>query len=283
MMQKLFIFIQHLTPQHLLSRLIGYIAECKIGWIKNSLINYFIKKYDVNMSESAIQDPRQFEHFNDFFTRALKSEARPLSLSKQSVLCPVDGTISQLGAIDQGRIFQAKGYSFNLVDLLGGEISRAKPFINGQFANIYLSPKNYHRVHMPVTGTLKEMVYIPGKLFSVNKTTAEHIPQLFARNERVVCIFDTPFGSMAIILVGAMIVASIETVWAGLITPPKRQLKSVRYDNKSPITIKQGAELGHFKLGSTVIVLFGIEKIKWCEQLNADTSVIMGQKMNQYP
>jgi phosphatidylserine decarboxylase len=178
-------------------------------------------------------------------------------------------------------VFQAKGQSFSAVELLGGDTERASPFMGGEFATIYLSPKDYHRVHMPLTGTLREMVYVPGRLFSVNQTTAENVPELFARNERVVCLFDTERGPMAVVLVGAMIVASIETVWAGLITPPKRALKTFRYDEaaRAPITLEKGAELGRFKLGSTAIVLFGPNQVRWADELVANSSVQMGQRL----
>ena len=208
----LFVFSQYLAPQHLISRGAGKVAECEIPRFKNALIEWFIKRYGVNMSEAERQNPEDFKHFNDFFTRALKADARSIDDAKDAIVSPVDGVISQLGAIKQGQIFQAKGQSFSLVELLGGDIDRAQPFMGGDFATIYLSPKDYHRIHMPITGTLKEMVYIPGKLFSVNPVTAENVSRLFARNERVAAIFDTELGPMAMVLVGAMIVASIETV-----------------------------------------------------------------------
>jgi phosphatidylserine decarboxylase len=279
MKQRLFILSQYLLPHHLLSRLIGHAAECRAPWFKNHLIDWFIKRYQVDMSEAQCDQPSAFEHFNAFFTRALKDGARPLDDSPGAVLCPADGAVSQLGPIEHGRIFQAKGHSFSAVELLGGDAERAAPFMGGAFATIYLSPKDYHRVHMPLAGTLREMVYVPGRLFSVNQTTAQNVPELFARNERVVCLFDTERGPMAVVLVGAMIVASIETVWAGLVTPPKRSLKSVRYDEsaRAPISLDKGAELGRFKLGSTAIVLFGPDQVQWAEQLGADSQVRMGQ------
>ncbi|WXL25216.1 archaetidylserine decarboxylase [Ectopseudomonas mendocina] len=279
MKDRLFIISQYLLPHHLLSRLIGFVAECRIGWLKNPLINWFAKQYQVNMSEAQVEDPTAYAHFNDFFTRALKEGARPLDTTPGAILCPADGAISQLGKIEQGRVFQAKGHSFSVIELLGGDTERAAQFMGGDFATVYLSPKDYHRVHMPLAGTLREMVYVPGRLFSVNQTTAENVPELFARNERVVCLFDTERGPMAVVLVGAMIVASIETVWAGLVTPPKRELKTFRYDEaaRGPITLEKGAELGRFKLGSTAIVLFGPEQVKWAESLSANSPVQMGQ------
>ncbi|SDI56428.1 phosphatidylserine decarboxylase [Pseudomonas flavescens] len=283
MKQRLFILSQYLTPHHLLSRLIGQAAECRAPWFKNRLITWFARQYQVDMSEAQIEDPTAFEHFNAFFTRALKEGARPLDNLPGAVLCPADGAVSQLGRIEHGRVFQAKGHSYSVTELLGGDSERAAPFMGGDFATVYLSPKDYHRVHMPLAGTLKEMIYVPGRLFSVNQTTAENVPELFARNERVVCLFDTERGPMAVVLVGAMIVASIETVWAGLITPPKRELKSVRYDEaaRAPISLEKGAELGRFKLGSTAIVLFGPEQVKWAAELGANSPVRMGQLLGQ--
>lgn len=283
MKQRLFIASQYLLPHHLLSRLIGCAAECRAGWFKNRLITWFAKQYQVNMSEAQVEDPTAYQHFNDFFTRALKEGARPLDPTPGAVLCPADGAVSQLGKIEHGRIFQAKGHSFSLVELLGGDTERAAPFMGGEFATIYLSPKDYHRVHMPLAGTLREMVYVPGRLFSVNQTTAENVPELFARNERVVCLFDTERGPMAVVLVGAMIVASIETVWVGLVTPPKRSLKTVRYDEaaRAAVVLDKGAEMGRFKLGSTAIVLFGPEQVQWAEQLSAGSTVQMGQGLGR--
>ena len=198
-------------------------------------------------------------------------------------MSPADGAVSQLGAIEHGRVFQAKGHSYSVLELVGGDAAVASQFMGGEFATIYLSPKDYHRVHMPLAGTLREMIYVPGRLFSVNQTTAENVPELFARNERAVCIFDTERGPMAVVLVGAMIVASIETVFAGLVTPPKRELKTFRYDEaaRAPIHLEKGAELGRFKLGSTAIVLFGPEQVKWAETLAAGTPVMMGEKIGE--
>lgn len=283
MKERLFILSQHLIPHHLLSRLIGCAAECRAAWFKNRLIGWFAKQYQVDMSEAQVEDLNAYEHFNAFFTRALKDGARPLDNTPGAVLCPADGAISQLGRIEHGRVFQAKGHSYSVTELLGGDSERAAAFMGGDFATVYLSPKDYHRVHMPLAGTLREMIYVPGRLFSVNQTTAENVPELFARNERVVCLFDTERGPMAVVLVGAMIVASIETVWAGLITPPKRELKTVRYDEaaRAPISLEKGTELGRFKLGSTAIVLFGPEQVKWAEELGANSPVRMGQLLGQ--
>ena len=279
--QRLFIFMQYILPHHTLSRLIGRLAECQTPWFKNRLIAWFIKRYQVNMSEALLEDPSAYRHFNDFFTRSLKEDARPLDNSEKAVLSPADGAISQLGSIEHGRIFQAKGHSFSLLELLGGDAERATPFMGGSFSTVYLSPKDYHRVHMPLTGILREMVYIPGRLFSVNQTTAENVPELFARNERVACIFDTEQGPMAVVLVGAMIVASIETVWAGQVTPPLRNLRTYDYSQaaRQPITLEKGAELGRFKLGSTAIVLFGPNHVAWDDALQETSAVQVGQRL----
>jgi phosphatidylserine decarboxylase len=273
----LFVYSQYLAPQHLISRGAGKIAECEHPRFKNALIDWFIKKYGVNMSEAQRQNPEEFKHFNDFFTRALKPDARSIDTSKDVIISPVDGAISQLGEIRQGQIFQAKGQSFSLVELLGGDTERAQPFMGGNFATIYLSPKDYHRIHMPITGTLKEMVYIPGKLFSVNPVTAENVPRLFARNERVAAIFDTEIGPMAMVLVGAMIVASIETVWSGLVAPLKREVKAIAYPDKQNITLEKGAEMGRFKLGSTVVLAFPENTTAFVESLQAGSPVRMGE------
>ena len=283
MKDRLFVFIQYLLPHHLISRLAGCLAECRLPWVKNSFIKAFIRHFGVPMHEAKIEEPTAFEHFNAFFTRALKDGARPLDPTPGAVLNPCDGAISQLGKIEQGRIFQAKGHSYSVMELLGGDHQRAAPFMGGDFATVYLSPKDYHRVHMPLAGTLREMVYVPGRIFSVNTVTAEGVPELFARNERVVCLFDTEHGPMAMVLVGAMIVASIETVWAGLVTPPKRTLKTFHYDEaaRGPIHLEKGAEMGRFKLGSTVILLFGADRIAWSEQLSALTPVRMGEGLGQ--
>jgi len=279
MKSRLFIASQYLLPHHLLSRLAGCVAECRVRWFKNAFTAWFAKRYQVDMLQAQVEDLTAYEHFNAFFTRALKPDARPLDPTPGAILSPADGAISQLGKIEHGRIFQAKGHSFSVQELLGGDPANAAPFMGGEFATIYLSPKDYHRVHMPLAGTLREMVYVPGRIFSVNQTTAENVPELFARNERVVCIFDTERGPMAMVLVGAMIVASVETVWAGLVTPPKRELKTFRYDEaaRAAVHLEKGAEMGRFKLGSTVVLLFGPDQVQWAQNLAALSPVNMGE------
>lgn len=278
---KLFLASQYLAPHRLVSRLFGYASDSRLPALKNWMISRFVRRYGVDMREAQIEDPLAYESFNAFFTRALKDDARPMDEDPACVICPADGAISQLGAIDHGRIFQAKGHGYSVTELLGGSVERAEPFLGGDFATIYLSPKDYHRVHMPVSGTLREMVHIPGKLFSVNPLTARKVPNLFARNERVACLFDTEYGPMAVVLVGAMIVASIETVWAGLVTPSKRVIRSTRYDAQAytPIHLEKGAEMGRFKLGSTAIVLFGADKIRWTDTPAVRGPVRMGEAL----
>lgn len=273
----LFMIAQYIIPHHLLSRLAGYVAECRWSWFKNPLIKWFVKSYQVNMTEAEITDPTAFAHFNDFFTRALKANARTFVDESGSIACPVDGAISQIGDIEAGRIFQAKGHEFSTYDLLGGSLALEKEFDGGKFTTVYLSPKDYHRIHMPISGTLRKMIYVPGRLFSVSPLTTSKVPSLFSRNERMVAIFDTELGPMAMVLVGAMIVASIETVWAGLVTPPKRQLQEFSYSEE--IHLKKGEELGRFKLGSTIVMLFGKDVMDWEPSLTPDQSVQMGQLM----
>lgn len=273
---QLFAFAQHITPQKTLSRTIGRIAECKNTWVKNTFIRQFVKKYQVDMSEAINSDPTSYRNFNDFFTRAIHPELRPICNEANSIVCPADGAISQLGGIEHGTLLQAKGHTYSLTSLLGGDAALSSQFLGGSFATVYLSPKDYHRVHMPLTGKLTKMIHIPGKLFSVNKVTAEQIPSVFARNERTVCLFDTEAGPMAVILVGAMIVASIETVWAGQVTPFNKNVVAWDYQELNDITIKKGEEMGRFKLGSTAIVLFGKDAIHWNESLAAETPTKMG-------
>jgi phosphatidylserine decarboxylase len=278
---KLITLPQYFVPQHLLSRLVGWIADSRIDWIKNTFIGNFVQRYQVDMREAVEENALAYENFNAFFTRALKEGTRPIDADSNSIVCPADGAISQLGPINGDAVFQAKGHYYSLEELLGGDAERAKPFLNGVFATVYLSPKDYHRVHMPFTGTLREMIHVPGDLFSVNTRTAATVPRLFARNERVVAIFDTEIGPMAVVLVGAMIVASIETVWAGIVAPAKRQVRVTDYRNsaRAPIVLEKGAELGRFRLGSTAIVCFGPGAAAWSEQFRDGTPTRMGERL----
>ena len=282
MKDKLFITSQYLLPHHAVSRLVGKLAASETSWLKNLLIRNFMRQFDIQLDEAERPYYQQYNSFNDFFTRALKEGARPLDKAEGCIPSPVDGAVSQLGTIEQGQIFQAKGQSFSLTELLGGDRERAKPFMGGEFATLYLSPRDYHRVHMPVTGTLREMVYVPGALFSVNQTTAENVPGLFARNERLVAIFDTDSGPVAMVLVGAMIVAAIETVWAGRITPLKREVRVTNYQNPDPIHLNVGEEMGRFLLGSTVVLCFPPDTIQWDDNLTSGSEVRMGKHIAQY-
>ena len=277
-LDRLKVLPQYCVPQHLLSRAVGLLAESRWPLIRNALVNFFLQRYGIDMSLAAEENPQAYATFNDFFTRALKEGVRPIA--EEGIACPADGAISQIGKIEEDRIFQAKGHHYTLSQLLGGDETKAAQFRDGEFATIYLSPKDYHRVHMPFGGKLTDMTYVPGKLFSVNNLTASQVPALFARNERVVAFFETELGPMAVVLVGAMIVASIETVWEGMVTPPVRRLKHfdyAPYDGR--MELAKGAEMGRFKLGSTAIVLFGPNKIKWNDAMQAGTRVCMGEQL----
>ncbi|MCV2884412.1 archaetidylserine decarboxylase [Aestuariibacter sp. AA17] len=273
MLNWLKIKLQYLMPKHAISRLVGALAAAEAGSLTTNLIKIFIKHYKVDMSEAKQSDAEDFPTFNAFFTRELKEDARPMKASEQQLAYPVDGTISQLGDIRFDTIFQAKGHDYSLTTLLGGDNKIAEPFKNGKFATIYLSPRDYHRIHMPVDGKLTDMIYVPGELFSVNPLTTENVPGLFARNERVVSIFETPYGKMAMVLVGATIVASIETAWAGTVTPPAG--KNVTHwsypmDCEGAVSLKKGEEMGLFKLGSTIVACFEPGMVEFLEQNPGD-------------
>ncbi len=268
---------QYILPHHPLSRLMGLLTHSQNKTWKNFFIRQVVRHYRVNMEEALETDINAYPSFNHFFTRSLKADVRPVAEQANAVTSPADGTVSQAGDICEGQIIQAKGKHYSAVDLLGGDKKRAKPFINGQFTTIYLSPKDYHRLHMPLDGTLKEMVHIPGRLFSVNNATANSVPGLFARNERVAAIFDTDAGPMALVLVGAIFVASIETVWDGIITPPTgKEIRVSQYPYNTPV-LKRGEEMGRFNMGSTIIVLFGKNQMHWQGDLAAGKVVKMGE------
>lgn len=277
----LFILFQYLIPQHAISRFAGWLAKCKWAFVKNTFITCFVNHFKVDLSEALQSDATLYENFNAFFTRPLKPDARPVCSDTHSIACPADGAISEIGFIKDDKLLQAKGHFYSLLELVGGNPLHADLFKNGAFATVYLSPKDYHRVHMPLTGTLQEMIFIPGKLFSVNAVTANNVPNLFSRNERVVCIFNTEYGSMAVILVGAMIVASIETVWAGVVAPQQHKIQTTHYNvNKLPeITLKKGDELGRFLLGSTAILVLPQEVAKWADHLKSGSNVKMGAQI----
>ena len=256
---KIKITLQYIMPKHAISRLVGKLAAAKMGWLTTKCISSFIKAYGINMNEAKLKNASDFETFNDFFTRELEDNARTIDNDKNALCYPVDGAISQQGDIVDGQLIQAKGFNYSLTSLLGGDEKTAAPFQGGKFSCIYLAPKDYHRIHMPMAATLREMIYVPGELFSVNPLTAQNVPDLFARNERVVAIFDTEFGQLAMVLVGATIVASIETTWAGTITPPAgKDIFRWQYpaNGDDAITFAKGDEMGRFKLGSTVVSTF---------------------------
>lgn len=271
---------QYLLPHKIICKIAGLCANCKITCIKNYLIRYFLSRYAVNMSEAIQEDPFAYQTYNHFFTRQLKPECRPINHNDEAIISPADGNMAQIGAINKDQILQAKGHNYSLQSLLGGDQNLATQFIDGNFATIYLAPKDYHRVHMPLAGSLKKMIYVPGKLFSVNAHAAENIPNLFARNERVIAIFDTIAGPMAIVLVGAMIVGSIETKWSGAVTPPhSRTIKTWEYNTGDHIHLAKGAEMGLFKLGSTVIVLFASQAAFWDQGISINSDLKMGSKI----
>lgn len=271
---------QYILPHHALSNMMSKLTHCENKAWKNLFIKQIIRHYRVNMDEAVEQDINAYKSFNHFFTRELKPGVRPLTTENYAIACPADGAVSQAGDITGGKIFQAKGKSFTATDLLGSA-ERAEPFNNGIFTTIYLAPKDYHRLHMPLTGTLREMVHIPGRLFSVNTATANSVPGLFARNERVAAIFDTDSGPMALVLVGAIFVSSIETVWHGVVTPPSiTSVQSWRYQDNAP-TLQIGEEMGRFNMGSTIIVLFGKDKAQWKSELKADKVVKLGEMIGK--
>ena len=253
-LEKLFVFLQHLLPQHTASRLVSILADTRSSSIKNFLIGQFIKSFSVDMREAKIKQIEEFDSFNEFFTRELEEGVRSFDSDAKAICSPADGRISQCGPIEDGRLIQAKGHEFKLDSLMGGDIDIANDFKRGWFSTIYLSPRDYHRVHMPLDGKLVATRYVPGKLFSVNDVTAQSVPHLYARNERLICIFESSIGRFAIILVGAMIVAGIETVWSGQVTPGSKLPFTQEYTG--PLQLAKGDEMGRFKLGSTVILLF---------------------------
>ncbi len=274
----------YLLPHHALSRIVQWCSRCRHFPLRKSITRWFIRHYNVDMSEALEPDPDAYPDFNSFFTRALRLESRPIVDEAGQIYCPNDGAISQLGDIHGTQIFQAKGHTYSLVELLGGSEERARPFKGGRFATMYLSPGDYHRVHIPLSGRLMEMTYIPGRLFSVAPDYTETVPHLFARNERVACVFQTEAGPMAVVLVGAIFVGSIETVWAGEITPPRgKGVKVTSYvASDNVIQLERGEELGRFNMGgSTIIVLFGPGRVKWQTGLAAETRIQFGQALGR--
>ena len=277
MSDRFAVLLQYLLPQKALTGFAGWCAASRATWWTHSVIPWFIKRYGVNMAEAANPDPRSYPTFNEFFTRALRPGARPLASADW--VCPVDGAISQFGPINKDQIFQAKGHQYSTRALVGGDAQLAAHFDDGHFATIYLSPRDYHRIHMPCDGRLARMIHVPGDLFSVNPATARGVPGLFARNERVVCMFDTPLGQMALVLVGATIVGSMATVWHGLVNPPRPgTVRQWDYTDK-PVDLRKGDEMGRFLLGSTVVLLFEPGAIQFQQDWVAARPVRLGEAM----
>jgi phosphatidylserine decarboxylase len=270
---------QYLIPQHTVSRLLHILTRIRLPWWKNFQIRWFIKRYQVDMRIAAEPDPLAYPHFNAFFTRALNAAARPVVSTPDAAAVPVDGTVSQAGDIESDRLLQAKGHNYDLKSLLGGDSALAAQFSGGRFATLYLSPRDYHRVHMPLHGKLRDMIYVPGRLFSVNNLTTRVVPSLFARNERVITLYETMHGPMALVLVGAINVGGIETVWHGSITPPYgKHIRRWQYASQG-ITLERGEEMGRFNMGSTVIVLFPRHSYTWDSTIRPGNPVQMGQRL----
>ncbi|MBJ6121086.1 archaetidylserine decarboxylase [Sphingomonas mollis] len=282
MSDRLKVLLQHLLPKQRLTTFAGMIAGAQSGWATPRLIRWFVRQYGVDMSEAADPDIASYRSFNEFFTRPLKAGARPLA--DADFICPVDGAISQFGAIDDGHIIQAKGHRFTATALIGGDAMLAAGFAHGSFANLYLSPKDYHRLHMPCDGKLSRMIYVPGALFSVNPVTARGVPNLFARNERVVCVFESPVhGTFVMVLVGATIVGSIATVWHGVVNPTRTGRVAEWTYADQDIVLAKGEEMGRFLLGSTIVMLFRQDAIEFDDGWSPDRPVRLGEAMGNSP
>jgi phosphatidylserine decarboxylase len=272
---------QYLLPKQALTVLAGRVAGAQGGRFTSRLIRWFVQRYDVNMEEALNPDMASYPSFNEFFTRALCEGARPLA--DADFICPVDGAISQFGTIEHDQIFQAKGHRYSTTALVGGDSALAARFEHGSFATLYLSPRDYHRIHMPCDGRLMRMIYVPGALFSVNPTTARGVPGLFARNERVVCVFESAHGPFVLTLVGATIVGSMATVWHGVVNPPRSQtVREWRYDDQE-IVLKKGEEMGRFLLGSTVVMVFPRGVLEFNPEWTATRAIRMGEAMGHTP
>ena len=282
MSDRLAVLPQYLLPKQALTVLAGKLASAEAGSLTTSVIRWFVGRYNVNMAEAANPDIASYKSFNEFFTRPLKDGARPFA--ETDFLCPVDGAISQFGAIERDQIFQAKGHTYSTTALVGGDRELAAQFENGSFATLYLSPRDYHRIHMPCAGKLTRMIYVPGALFSVNPTTARAVPGLFARNERVVCVFESEFGPFVLTLVGATIVGSMATVWHGQVNPPRPGvIREWRYDATSAVNLEKGAEMGRFLLGSTVVMLFPKDSLAFNPDWSPARPIRMGEAMGRRP
>ena len=279
--QKFLKFLFFVIPHHAVSRVVYLITRLRGPQVKH-LITWFIKQYGVDMAEAEEPEIGYYQTFNEFFTRSIKSSIRPIVPGENTLACPCDGTISQAGSIRAGALMQAKGRGYTALELLGGDRSMAAEFADGRYATIYLAPYNYHRMHMPLDANMQKMIHVPGRLFSVAQWTVEEIPRLFARNERLVCYFETPAGPMVMVLVGAMNVSAIETVWSGLVVPPRaRKINDYDYSHTRK-DIKKGAEMGRFNMGSTVILLTG-NRVEWLPHITAGQTVKMGQLIGHFP
>ena len=279
MSDRLAVLPQYLLPKQALTMLAGKIADAQAGHLTTRLIRWFVTRYNVNMDEAASSDIASYQSFNEFFTRPLRDGARPLA--KADFICPVDGAISQFGAIERDQIFQAKGHHYSTTALVGGDAELAAKFQDGSFATLYLSPKDYHRIHMPCDGKLTRMLYVPGELFSVNPTTARGVPGLFARNERVVCVFESTSGPFVLTLVGATIVGSMATVWHGIVNPPRtRTVREWQYQEQ-PVSLNKGDEMGRFLLGSTVVLLFPKNALSFNPEWSPARAIRMGEPMGK--
>jgi phosphatidylserine decarboxylase len=275
--ERIVVLLQYVLPKQALTIFAGKVAGARWGVFTTGIIKWFIGRYKVNMDEAANPDINSYATFNDFFTRALRGDARPLA--QADFICPVDGAISQFGRIENDQLFQAKGHRYSTTALVGGDTELAAQFRDGSFATLYLSPRDYHRIHMPCDGRLSRMIYVPGDLFSVNPVTARGVPGLFARNERVVCVFDSVHGPFVLILVGATIVGSMATVWHGMVNPPRtRKVREWKYDQQQ-IQLKKGEEMGRFLLGSTVVMLFPKNVLQFSSQWEPAQAVRMGEAM----
>ncbi len=277
MSERLAVALQYALPKLLLTQLAGKLAGLEGGKVTTAVIRWFAKRYGVNMAEAANPDPASYASFNQFFTRPLREGARPIA--DADFVCPVDGAISQFGPIEFDQVFQAKGHFYSTTALVGGDRALAARFESGDFATIYLSPRDYHRIHMPCAGRLTQMIYVPGELFSVNPATARGVPGLFARNERVVCVFEGEFGPFVMVLVGATIVGSMATVWHGVVNPPRRPDIAKRSYAEGEVVLEKGAEMGRFLLGSTVVMLFPKDVLRFGSDWAPGGSVRMGEPM----
>jgi phosphatidylserine decarboxylase len=275
----LFALLLHLLPHHLLGRLMHVVTRSEWPPLKDRLIRKGIARFGVDLSTALEPDPAAYPSFNAFFTRALRPDARPVDAAPDAVCCPADGEVSEAGVVTDGRLIQAKGRDYTLLELLGGDARLAADFDAGAYATIYLSPRDYHRVHMPLGGRLRRMVHVPGRLYSVNHLTTATLPRLFARNERVISVFDTDVGPMAVILVGATFVGSMDTVWAGTVTPAHR--RAIVWDQAppEPVVLERGAEMGRFNMGSTVILLFARDRVRWSDVLRPGEAVRLGERI----